>query len=253
MRWLDSHCHLYDDSFDADRDDLLQQALDELEGLVVVADCIENSRRALALHRPRVWVAVGIHPHHACSADAAALDALRELAQEDGVRALGEIGLDYHYNFSPRDAQLAAFRAQLDLAIEMKLPVVIHSRECEDDMAQILDEYHARLTGGVMHCFSGDAPFARRCVDWGLHVSFAGTVTFKKAQPLRDAAVAVPLERLLVETDAPYLAPVPLRGRRCEPTFVRHTGAAIAALRDMPEDELADITTRNALRLFGEE
>lgn len=251
IRLVDSHCHLQDPAFDTDRDEILRQALDALAWLVVVGDDIETSRAAVGLSREKVWACVGIHPHHASHADTSSLDALRDLTREPGVVALGEIGLDYHYDFSPRDRQRAAFATQLELAADLELPVVIHCREAQEDLIALVEPIHKRLVGGVMHCFGGDAAFAERCLSWGFHVSFAGNLTYPKAGNLRAAADAVPLERLLVETDSPYLPPQPVRGkRRCEPTDVQHTALLLATLKKVSLEELARSTTHNAQRLF---
>jgi len=250
MRPVDSHCHLQDRAFDADRREVLDRALDALEFLVVVGDCLDTSREAVDLCGDRVHAVVGFHPYHAERA-LTSIDALRELAGQPGVVALGEIGLDYYNKFAPEDAQRHAFRRQLELAVDLRLPVVVHSREAEHDTAAILHEFAAELPGGIMHCFAGDAAFAERCLSWGFLISFAGNVTFPKAAPLRDAALAVPLDRLLVETDSPYLAPQPVRGRRCEPAYVRHTAETLAGLKGVPYDDFAARTTENARRIFG--
>jgi len=251
MALVDSHCHLQTAAFDADRDEVLARALDRLAWLVVVGDELDHSREALAMTGPRVRATVGIHPHHAVEADGRAFGALRELALDPRAAAVGEVGLDYYYEHAPRDRQREALLAQLDLAATIGKPVVIHCRDAEDDMAAILEDAHARLSGGVMHCFSGTAAFAERCLAWGFHVSFAGNVTVSKADAIRDAAAIVPMDRLLVETDSPYLAPHPLRGKRCEPAFVEHTARFIADLKGVPFDEFTECTTENAARLFG--
>ena len=251
-RLFDTHCHLQDPKFDADRDAALNRALDGLEGLVIVGDDLENSRRAVDLCGPKVYAAVGFHPYHGGDITPDSLTALRELASQPGVVALGEIGLDnFRYCETPRDVQLTAFEAQLDLAATLHLPVVIHNRDAHEDIAAVLASWTDRMAGGIMHCFAGDAAFAMQCVEWGFHVSFAGNVTFPKAKDLREAAAQVPLDRLLVETDSPYLAPQPVRGKRCEPAFVRYTAEEIAVLRGMSLQDLAKTTTANAHRLFG--
>ena len=251
MGLVDTHCHLQLPAFADDRQAVLCAALAELDWLVVVGDHIETSRLAVALTQESVYAAVGIHPHHADLAVPAALETLRALTAHPRVRAIGEIGLDYYYEHTPRAIQREAFRAQLALAVELGLPVIIHNRDAHEDLAGILDEFGKDLPRGVMHCFSGDPAFAAHCVDWGLFVSFAGNVTFPKAQALREAAKATPLDRLLIETDSPYLAPQPARGKRCEPIHVRHTAQLLAELKGTPLDELARHTTDNACRLFG--
>lgn len=251
MKFADTHCHLYDEAFDTDRDAVTARALDSLEYVVVIGEGLESSRNAQALTRDGVYCAVGAHPYHAEDVDEGFLAALRELAAKPRVVAIGEIGLDYFNWVASKEVQQRAFRLQLELAVDLQLPVVIHNRESYDDVAAILEEFAPRLRGGIMHCFSGDTVFAERTLSWGFHVSFAGNVTYPKATSLRDAAMAVPLNRLLVETDSPYLAPVPLRGKRCEPAYVAHTGAALAELRGIDLREFAAITTMNGKRLFG--
>lgn len=251
MKFADTHCHLYDDAFNEDRDAVLTRSLEALEFIVVIGDGMESSLKAHALTGERVYCAVGAHPYHAADVNDAFIDELRVLAKMPGVVAIGEIGLDYYNWVSSAEIQQAAFRRQLDLAVELQLPVVIHNRESHADVATILDEYAPRLRGGIMHCFAGTPNFVEQCVGWNFHVSFAGNVTYPKAQELRDSAMVVPLDKLLVETDSPYLAPKPLRGKRCEPGYVQHTGEAVAALRGIPTDEFAALTTANAMALFG--
>ncbi|MDX9973536.1 MAG: TatD family hydrolase [FCB group bacterium] len=249
MRLADTHCHLQSDAFDTDREEVLERALDVLEFIVVVGDDLENSRKAVDLCRDRVHAVVGYHPYHAEVA-VQSLDALRELLPQSGIVALGEIGLDYFHKYAPEEAQHAAFRRQLELAVEASLPVVIHSRDAEADTLAILREYASSLPGGIMHCFPGGAEFAEQCLALGFHISFAGNVTFPKAVPLREAAAVVPLDRLLVETDSPYLAPQPVRGKRCEPACVQHTAQALAALKGISYEAFADATTQNAKKIF---
>ncbi len=250
MALIDTHAHLQHPQFDADRSDVLERALAVLDGLVVIGDDIATSQHGVALARGKVCAAVGIHPHGASGATPEALAAIRELVSRPGVVAIGEIGLDYHYDFSAREHQREAFSRQLEMAIECKLPVVVHCREAQHDVAAIIEPLHAELAGGVMHCFGGDAAFAEQCLAWGFHISFAGNVTFPKAHKLREAARIVPLERLLVETDSPYLAPQPVRGQRCEPAHVEYTAACLAELKGIPLDALAARTSENARRVF---
>ncbi|HOZ47275.1 MAG TPA: TatD family hydrolase [Candidatus Hydrogenedentes bacterium] len=250
MPLVDSHCHLQSEAFDADREAVIGRALDTLEWLVTIGDSLESSRRGVALNRERLYAAVGIHPHHAVQLDDATLDAIRALAGERGVVAVGEIGLDYYYEYSPRASQRIAFERQLALAVDIAMPIIVHCRDAYEDIVPVLDAVHTRLAGGVMHCFSGSPAFAERCLAWGLHVSFAGNVTFKKADDLREAARAVPIDRILVETDSPYLAPQPLRGQRCEPLYVEHTARLLADIKGVPFDEFCARTTANARRVF---
>lgn len=250
-RLVDTHCHVQESAFDLDRAEVLLRALSELAWLVMIGDTEASSERAVAMADTRVFASVGYHPYHAEALDGSAIERLRELATKPGVVAVGETGLDYsHHSKAPREAQIRAFSAQLELAAELGLPVVIHNRDAHDDAVAVLDEYHRSLVGGVMHCFAGGQDFAERCLAWGLHVSFAGNLTFPKASELRDAARVVPLDRLLVETDSPYLAPQPVRGRRCEPIHVRYTAETQAELHGVTLGELARRTTANARRLF---
>ncbi len=200
---------------------------------------------------PEVRIAVGCHPHNAANFDDLAEERLSELAQDPLVGAVGETGLDFHYDNSPRDDQRNAFRAQLAIARDSALPVVVHLREAHEEGIAILEEEGMPVSGCVIHCFTGDAALAGRFLEMGCHISFAGPTTFKKATGIREAAAAVPLDRLLVETDCPFLAPVPYRGKTNEPALVTLTAAAIAAVRGIPEDRLAAAVSENARRLFG--
>ncbi len=250
-RPVDTHCHLQDAKFDGDRAQVLARSLDKLAWLVVVGDDLESSRAACEIVRDRVFATVGFHPYYAKDLDDAALQSLRALAGRPGVRAIGEIGLDYYNVFSPEPAQHTAFERQLELARELGLPVVIHNRDADEDAYAILRNHIDNLAGCVMHCFGSDAAFAKRCIDLGCYVSFAGNLTFPKAQGLRDAAQAVPVDRLLVETDAPYLAPQAERGKRSEPHFVTHTAAVLAQLKGLSTEAFAEETTANAARLYA--
>ncbi len=250
--WIDTHLHLDAPAFDADRDEVISRAAAAGVGLMISAGTsVEGSRRALALadRHAGVRVAVGIHPEAAASADAAALAALVELARHPNVVAIGEVGLDYVRADAPREVQRQAFRAQVRLAGRRGLPVVVHNRDAHEDVAGILHEEGA--THVVCHCFSGPADTAVRWAEAGWMISIAGPLTFPTAGSLCDVAQRVPTDRLLVETDAPYLAPVPFRGRRCEPAFVVHTARALADLRGIPNDVLEAILEENTRRVFG--
>ena len=250
MPLVDSHCHLQDDKFAEDRDEVLARALEVLDWLVIIGDDLPTSEAAVALVQDRVYAVAGVHPYHATTVEEGCLEALQELVGQTGVVGLGEIGLDYFNEYSPRAAQWEAFEKQLRLAVEVKLPVVIHNRQADEDSFAILKEYAEGLPGCIMHCFGSDAAFADRCMELGFYISFAGNVTFPKADKLRDAAAAVPLERLLVETDAPYLAPPPKRGKRCEPQFVQYTAEKLAELKGVSFEELAARTTENARAVY---
>lgn len=251
MPLVDSHCHLQNSAFDGDREEILAKALETLDWLVVIGDDLPTSRAAAQLTRDRVFASVGIHPYYAATVDATSLEQLRGMATSPCVVAIGEIGLDYFkHNDTPRHIQRSGFEQQLDLAASLELPVVIHNRESTSDLAAILDTHHDRLPGGVIHCFAGTTAFVERALGWGFHISFAGNVTFPKAEELRTAARAVPLERLLVETDAPYLAPQAVRGKRCEPAFVEHTAEFLADFLEVDLQTLRAATTENAARLY---
>lgn len=254
LRLFDSHCHLDDARFDEDRDRMIQAL--PAQGLaycLTVGSDLDSSRRSLQLaHQyPFIYAAAGVHPHEAAKAPVDYLLQVRELLGQKKVVALGEIGLDYHYDFSPRDVQRRVLTEQLDLAYELRMPVIVHVREAHGDMIDLLRDRADRLPGGVLHCFSGSAESAQEYVRLGFYISFAGPVTFKNAGKLLAAAQAVPLEKLLIETDSPYLSPVPLRGKRNTPAHVRHVCERLAELRDLSAEDMAGITCRNAMALFG--
>jgi TatD DNase family protein len=254
---VDSHCHVAEPEFDADRDAVLARAAAAGVSTIVCVGAtgpIDSNAPALALAGERagvrIAVAVGIHPHNASSVDEAALAALTGMARAPGVVAIGETGLDYYYEHSPRDAQRAAFARTVALARSVGLPLVVHVRDAHGDAADILAGEGADAAGGVIHCFTGTREDAHPYLDLGFHISVAGIVTFRNAEPLRDAVRHIPLDRLLVETDAPFLAPVPHRGRRNEPAHVRVVAEAVATTRNEPFAVIADATTANARRLF---
>ena len=259
---IDSHCHLAGEEFVADLDAVVARAraagLEKLLVIVAAEDDAEWARaQALAATWDGIELATGIHPHHAhlFAGDPAAAAALvaRRLDAWPAVRAIGEIGLDYHYDFSPRDVQQAVFAAQLALAQARGLPVAIHTREAEADTLRLIAEAQARAPlAGVFHCFTGDAAVAERAVATGFYLSFSGILTFPRAVELREAVRVVPLDRLLIETDAPYLAPVPHRGKRNEPSFVTLTAAAVAGARGLPVADLVALVAGNYDRLLGE-
>lgn len=252
MILVDTHAHLDHDRFAADRNVVLDRARDAGVGLIItVAGDLASARAAvnLAGEHASVFAAVGVHPHDAAGAGPGYLEELRRLAMHPRVVAIGEIGLDYHYDFSPRPVQREVMIAQLELAGELDLPVIVHSREAAQDSYALLRD--GRWPGAVMHCFGGDWDTARTFLDIGCYISLAGVVTFKGAQALREVAEKVPEDRLLLETDAPYLAPVPRRGRRNEPAYLRHTAEFIAGLRGLTLERLAGITTANARIFFN--
>lgn len=251
---FDTHAHLHFPEFAGDLDAVLSRARGaRVRRMVTVGTDVETSRAAVALaaRESDVWATVGIHPHDAATADEAALGELERLATAPRVVAIGEIGLDFFRDLSPRDVQARAFRAQLDLARRVAKPIVIHCRDAHAGVLAILGEMEVGEAGGVMHCFSGDVEIARRCLDLGLVVSIAGPATYPKARALPDVVRYVPADRLVVETDCPYLPPQPYRGQRNEPAWVAITAARVAELRGDTLAHLGRVMTDNARRLFG--
>jgi TatD DNase family protein len=252
MSLIDSHCHLDDNRFDSDRDAVVQRAADAGVTTMMTIGTGDGPPELdvavrLADKYACVYATVGVHPHNAAKATDTTLSELEALLKHPKVLALGEIGLDYHYDFSPRDRQRALFRDQLDLARRAGKPVVIHTREAWEDTFAVLEQHWQGM--GIMHCFSGGPEEARRALAMGFYISFAGVVTFPKAVELQAAAVEVPLDRMLIETDAPYLAPIPHRGRRNEPSYVAHTARKVAELRGVTVEAIAEATTANFRRL----
>jgi len=256
--FVDSHAHIDGEEFDADRDDVVARAREAGVRAILNVGTGDphagNLERAVAVAEKYegVYAAAGVHPHDARLYDESAERRLLEVIRRGPpVVALGEIGLDYHYDNSPRDVQRRVFARQLDIARAEGLPVIIHSREADEDTALILRRELEGAACGVMHCFGGGPALAEAALGLGFMISFAGNVTFKKAEGLREVARAVPLERLLVETDCPFLAPVPFRGRRNEPAFVVETARFLAGLRGVGLEELGRVTSENFARLFG--
>lgn len=252
MKVFDSHCHLDDEKFDPDREEAYRRMLDAgVEGCVCVGSDLPSSRRcqAFAESHAAVYAAVGVHPHEAKDAPAGYLDQLAGMLKKQKTVALGEIGLDYYYDFSPRDIQKKVMAEQIDLALEMDVPVIFHIRDAHGDMVDCFRRCK-KLPAGIIHCFSGSAETAKEYVRMGFYVSFAGPLTFKKAPHLWEAAQAVPLDRLLVETDSPYLAPEPVRGRRNEPANVVRVLEKLSALRGVSEEEMARIIWENTCRVY---
>lgn len=257
--WLDSHCHLTADRFAEDRDATIARARDAgVDTLVSIGSGygVAGNAAAIALAESdeRIFATAGVHPHEAAELDDAGRAALRDWLANDRVVALGECGLDYHYMNSPRDVQRTVFAEQIALAHELDLPVSIHVRSDDesayDELLEIwLAEGHDRLEG-VLHCYTGSLGFARRALEHGFYVSFSGIVTFKRSEALREVAAGLPLERLMVETDAPFLAPEGRRGKRNEPAWVPAVGETLARLHGVALDEVAEITTRNARALY---
>ncbi|HVO11289.1 MAG TPA: TatD family hydrolase [Vicinamibacteria bacterium] len=254
VRVVDSHCHLDLPDFDADRAEVVARA--KAAGVVemlVVGGVDEHAghRRAVEVAaRYRLPASAGVHPHEARLADERVYDELLGLARERRIVAIGEIGLDFHYDHSPRPAQREAFRRQLRLARDVGLPVIIHTREADEESAEILEQEKAGEAGGVVHCFTGGLELARRALELGLHLSFSGIVTFPRSATIQQVARDCPAERLLVETDAPFLAPPPHRGRRNEPAFVVEVARKLAELRGTALGAVSAAAEANYRRLF---
>ena len=250
---FDTHAHLHFPEFADDLDAVLVRARAAgVRRIVTIGTDVPSSRAAVALaaREPDVWAAVGIHPHEASQADAAELAEIERLATAPRVVAIGETGLDFFRNLSPRDAQARAFRAQLALARRAKKPVLVHCRDAHAEALAILADAPVER-GGIMHCFSGDAAIAKRCLDLGLLISLAGPVTYPKARALPEVAKLVPADRLVVETDCPFLPPQPYRGQRNEPAYLAITAARVAELRGEPLPALAARMSENACTLLG--
>lgn len=251
MGWTDTHCHTQEEMVETGSDELLHRAREAgVDRFVVIGTDANTSAQALATadSHPDVWATIGLHPHDA----ALGVDTIEPLLISGAPArtvAIGECGLDYHYENSPRQAQRDAFARQIALAKKHGLSLVVHTRDAWDDTFDVLDAEGAPEQT-IIHCFTGGPDEARACLERGAHISFSGIITFKNAEDIREAARLCPLERILVETDAPFLAPVPYRGRPNEPAHVAVVGAAVAKLKGMGEDEFAALTTANALRAF---
>ena len=251
MNWFDTHCHLDSEHNPDGPDSVLERARQAgVTGFLCIGvGGLSQAQQALAVaeRHADVFASAGVHPHDA------ARDQLLDfepLWAHPRLLAVGEVGLDYHYDHSPREIQADVFRQYIALARRLSKPLIIHTRSAAEDTLQILESEGARDAGGVIHCFSEDRAFATRALDLGFYLSFSGIVTFKSAKAIQEVASFAPADRVLVETDSPYLAPVPLRGKRCEPAFVVHTGKFVAGLRGVSDAHLAALTTENARRCF---
>ncbi len=251
--FFDSHAHLGDKKFDQDREQMIQRARDKNVSLILNPGAeMSSSRNAVKLAEtyPEVYAAVGIHPHDALNMKEEDLQELEELSRHHKVMAIGEIGLDFHYDFSPRDTQRYWFKEQLKLAKKLKMPVIIHDREAHGEVFETLEESGVAETGCVMHCYSGSAEMALEYVKRGIYISLAGPITFKNARKAREVAQQIPLEWLFIETDCPYLAPMPHRGKRNEPSLVPFVAEAIAKEKSLSLEEVAYQTMENAKNFF---
>ena len=248
---FDTHAHLDDRAFDADRQELLASFAESGVALVMNPGCsLESSKNAVALaeNYPWIYAAVGSHPDAADEVNDAVLEEYRKLSSHPKVRAIGEIGIDYHYEDIPRLLQIKAFRMQLELAREVKLPVIVHERDAHEDGLALAKEF--KDVGGVFHCFSGSAEMARQLVDLGWYIGFTGVLTFKNARRAIEAAQAIPLDRIVLETDCPYMAPEPFRGKRNHPGYLYRMAEKLAEIKGLPVEEIHRITTENGKRLY---
>jgi len=251
---IDTHAHLSLPQFDKDRTEVIKRARDAgIKHIITVGTDSDDCRKAVALAQEHDFIsaAVGIHPHDAKTINAETYSLLRELAADNNVVAIGEIGLDFYRNLSSQEIQVQHFREQLWLAREVSLPVIIHDREAHQKVLQILQEEKAATVGGVIHCFSGDWEMAKACLDMGFYISIPGTITFKKSDAYHKLVRDLPLDRMLVETDCPFLAPHPFRGKRNEPAYVQYVAKAVAGIKGLGCEAFAEITTQNAQKLFN--
>ncbi|MBN2254599.1 MAG: TatD family hydrolase [Deltaproteobacteria bacterium] len=250
---IDSHSHIAMKSFDGDRNEVIARARDVGVSIIMAVGISEADCRRVVSTAARydsVYGAVGIHPHHAKDITTATYDVLKEMAKNKKIVAYGEIGLDFFRNLSPRKVQIARFGEQLDLAEELNLPVIIHDRDAHAETVTILEKWNGHKRG-VIHCFSGDYAMARKCLDMGFYLSIPGTITFRKNKQLHDVVRKVPLSRLLVETDCPFLTPDPKRGERNEPAYVVYTASRLAEIKSIPLEEVEEVTCRNTIDVFG--
>ncbi|MDO8536104.1 MAG: YchF/TatD family DNA exonuclease [Candidatus Omnitrophota bacterium] len=249
---IDTHCHLDFKDFEQDRDVVIDRAVKAGVGRIInVASSIEGTRRSIELadKYDMVYASIGVHPHDAKTVTDGVIDEFRQLSEHSKVIAVGEVGLDYYRNLSPKDIQIGVFEKFVRLALELNLPLIIHSREANNDIISILKKY-SQLKG-VMHCFSGDEKFLKECLDLGLHISFTCNLTFKNAKSLREVGKNVPVEKLLLETDAPYLSPEGLRGKRNEPANLKYLVDELSRITGLSKEDMERITTHNANELFG--
>ena len=250
---IDSHAHLEMPEFKKDLEAVIQRAKGSgVEYIFTVGTEKKDWKRAVEIadSHPSIYAILGVHPHNAKEIDDQTYPTLRGLCRNGKVRAYGEIGLDFFRNLSPRDIQLKRFREQIGLAKELDLPIVIHDREAHRETLEILKSEKAEESGGIIHCFSGDYEMAKDCLDMGFYISIPGSITFKNAEGFRKIVERIPLESLLVETDAPFLTPEPFRGKRNEPSYVRYTAQKVAEIKKVSLEKVAEITTENALRVY---
>ena len=250
---IDTHAHLDFQQYDADREDVIRRATEaDVSGIINIGIDLKTSKKAIALAEKytNIYAAIGIHPHDSADAEKQDFDELFDLAEHPKVVAIGEIGLDFYRNISPAETQRKVFKQLLDLAQEKELPVIVHTRQANEEMMNILRSKSKRGWRGVFHCFSGDATTAAELLDMGFHISFTGNITFKNSRSV-EVMKGVPLECLLLETDCPFMAPVPHRGKRNEPAFVRYVAKKIAEVKNVSSSHVGEVTTNNANQLFA--
>ena len=250
---IDSHAHLEMPDFKRDLEQVIQRARESGVGYIFTVGTEKKDwKRALEIadSHPSIYAILGVHPHNAKEIEDQTYPALRELCRNGKVRAYGEIGLDFFRNLSPRDIQLKRFREQIGLAKELGLPIVVHDREAHQETLEILKSEKAEECGGIIHCFSGDYVMAKNCIDMGFYISVPGSITFKNAEGFREIVKRIPLESLLVETDAPFITPEPFRGKRNEPGYVRYTAQKVAEIKKISFEKVAEVTTENALKVY---
>jgi TatD DNase family protein len=253
IQLFDTHCHLNDPKFNEDLEAVLDHAASQGVSYIVVPGYdYDSCLRAMELahQHEMIYAAVGFHPHDAKDVQETHFEDLKQWVKDEKVVAIGEIGLDYYYDHSPREIQQEVFRRHIQFAKTCQLPIIIHDRDAHGDIVKLLKEEDAAVCGGIMHCFSGSKDLAQECIKMNFYISFGGPVTFKNAKRPREVAAQIPIERLLIETDSPWLTPEPNRGKRNEPAYVRQVAEKIAELREIELQELASITTANAKRLF---
>ena len=253
MSFIDSHSHLILEPFNEDRDQVVQEAFSKgVTHIIQSCDNLEEIKENLLLANKfqNIYSSVGIHPHEAKLWDSVSYDTIKEHAKKEKVIAIGECGLDFYYNYSPKDIQIKVFREHIKIAKEVSLPLIIHTRDAFKETIEILKEENPSC-GGVMHCYTGDLQTAQEAIKLGFYISWSGILTFKNAQNLRDAAKEIPLEKTLIETDCPFLAPVPYRGKRNEPKFVIHVAEELAKIKNISVEEIGKITSSNTKKLFN--
>ncbi len=251
---VDSHAHLDGRQFSNDLDQTVERATANGISHILTIGCdLESSAKSIAVAEKyeNIFAAVGVHPHDATEINAAALEKLKAMLSHPKVVALGEIGLDYYRDRSPRDVQSTAFRQQIGLARQVGQPIIVHDRDAHDDVIQILKEENGAEAGGVLHCFSGDLKMARQCLELGFYLSFTGTITYPKNETIREIIAEIPIDRMLIETDCPYLSPQKFRGKRNEPAYVRYTAEKLAEIKGLTIEDVARVTSRNCHDLFG--